>query len=427
MSDVVSLLGQIEDTGRDSRGPGYQRPGFSGTERELREWFLAEADRRGLDTEIDANGITWAWATQPGDNAVVTGSHLDSVPGGGAFDGPLGVASALAAFDDLKASGALDRATRPLALAVFPEEEGSRFGVACLGSRLITGAIDADRALGLKDSAGDTFADVARGYGLDPERVGRDQSRLAGIGSFIELHVEQGIGLINTDQAVAIGSSIIGHGRWHFSFAGQGNHAGTTPMSHRADPVVAASRVIGDIPTVAAATDASAVATVGRTLVHPGGTNVIASAMSFWLDIRHPDDAVVEQVLEAISRRASEYASATGVEVTVSRESYSPTTHFTADLNARLSSVLPTAPLLPSGAGHDAGILAAHVPSAMLYVRNPTGVSHAPEEACEVDDQRAGVDALVKVLERELGVDGAPTDAAPTDGVTAGPTTGGAA
>ncbi|WP_210604269.1 allantoate amidohydrolase [Brevibacterium oceani] len=427
MSDVVSLLGQIEDTGRDSRGPGYQRPGFSGTERELREWFLAEADRRGLDTEIDANGITWAWATQPGDNAVVTGSHLDSVPGGGAFDGPLGVASALAAFDELKASGALDRATRPLALAVFPEEEGSRFGVACLGSRLITGAIDADRALGLKDSAGDTFADVARGYGLDPERVGRDQSRLAGIGSFIELHVEQGIGLINTDQAVAIGSSIIGHGRWHFSFAGQGNHAGTTPMSHRADPVVAASRVIGDIPTVAAATDASAVATVGRTLIHPGGTNVIASAMSFWLDIRHPDDAVVEQVLEAITRRAREHASATGVEVTVSRESYSPTTHFTADLNARLSSVLPTAPLLPSGAGHDAGILAAHVPSAMLYVRNPTGVSHAPEEACEVDDQRAGVDALVKVLERELVVDGAPSDAAPTDGVTAGPATGGAA
>jgi N-carbamoyl-L-amino-acid hydrolase len=196
MSDVVSLLRQIEDTGRDVRGPGYQRPGFSATERELRDWFLAEAARRGLDIEIDANGITWAWATPPGENAVVTGSHLDSVPGGGEFDGPLGVASALAAFDELKSSGALERARRPLALAVFPEEEGSRFGVACLGSRLLTGAIDAERALGLKDSAGDTFAEVARGYGLDPERVGRDQSRLAGIGSFIELHVEQGIGLI---------------------------------------------------------------------------------------------------------------------------------------------------------------------------------------------------------------------------------------
>jgi N-carbamoyl-L-amino-acid hydrolase len=405
MSDVVSLLSQIEDTGRDPRGPGYQRPGFSATERELRDWFLAEADRRGLDTEIDANGITWAWATPPGENAVVTGSHLDSVPGGGEFDGPLGVASALAAVDELKASGALERARRPLALAVFPEEEGSRFGVACLGSRLLTGAIETDRALGLKDSVGDTFADVARGYGLDPDRVGRDQSRLAGIGSFIELHVEQGLGLAGTDQAVAIGSSIIGHGRWHFSFTGQGNHAGTTPMSHRADPVVAGSRVIGDIPTLAAATDASAVATVGRTLIHPGGTNVIASAMSFWLDIRHPDDAVVEQVLDAISRRANSHAVETGVRVEVSQESYSPTTHFTAELNSRLASVLPQAPLLPSGAGHDAGILAPHVPSAMLYVRNPTGVSHAPEEACEVDDQRAGVDALIKVLARELEIE----------------------
>lgn len=407
MSDVVSLLSQIEDTGRDTRGPGYQRAGFSNTERELRDWFLAEAARRGLDTEIDANGITWAWATAPGDNAVVTGSHLDSVPGGGAFDGPLGVASALAAFDELKESGALERAQRPLALAVFPEEEGSRFGVACLGSRLITGAIDSDKALGLKDANGDTFADVARGYGLDPNRIGTDRARLEAVGSFIELHVEQGIGLINTDQPVAIGSSIIGHGRWHFSFAGQGNHAGTTPMGHRADPVVAASRVIGDIPTLAAATDASAVATVGRTLIHPGGTNVIASGMSFWLDIRHADDAVVKQVLEAISKRAQAHAGDTGVEVSISQESYSPTTYFTAELNSRLSSVLPDAPLLPSGAGHDAGILAPHVPSAMLYVRNPTGVSHAPEEACEDDDQRAGVTALVKVLERELGVAGA--------------------
>ncbi|WP_309133176.1 allantoate amidohydrolase [Brevibacterium sp.] len=405
MSDVVSLLAQIEDTGRDSRGPGYQRPGFSSTERELREWFLAEADARGMDTEVDANGITWAWATSPGENAVVTGSHLDSVPGGGAFDGPLGVASALAAFDELKSSGALDRAQRPLALAVFPEEEGSRFGVACLGSRLITGAIDADRALGLKDANADTLADVATGYGLDPNRIGEDQSRLAGIGSFIELHVEQGIGLAGTDEPVAIGSSIIGHGRWHFAFSGQGNHAGTTPMSHRADPVVAASRVIGDIPVLAAAADARAVATVGRTLIHPGGTNVIASSMSFWLDIRHADDAVVTRVLEAISARAKEHATDTGAEVSISQESYSPTTFFTAELNERLRSVLPTAPMLPSGAGHDAGILAPHVPSAMLYVRNPTGVSHAPEEACEDDDARVGVQALAAVLERELGAE----------------------
>src|SRR5699024_12703203 len=157
-----------------------------------------------------------------------------------------------------------------------------------------------------------------------------------------------GVRLAGPDQAVASGSSIFGHARWHFSSTGQCKHAGTTPMSHRADPVVAASRVIGDIPPLAAATDASAVATVGRTLIHPGGTNVIASAMSFWLDIRHPNDAVVEQVLDAISRRAASHADETGVRVDVSQESYSPTTHFTADLNSRLASVLPQAPLLPS-------------------------------------------------------------------------------
>lgn len=406
MSDVVSLLDQIEDIGRDPRGPGYLRPGFSAEERTLREWFLSEADARGLDTEVDGNGITWAWATEPGENAVVTGSHLDSVPGGGAFDGPLGVASALAAVDELRASGRLDASGRPLALAVFPEEEGSRFGLACLGSRLLTGAVAAEKALALTDAEGTTLADALTAYGLDPARAGRDEERLGRIGSFLELHVEQGVGLAGTEHAVAIGSSIIGHGRWHFRFTGQGNHAGTTPLTHRADPVVAASRLIGDIPDIAAA-HAGAVATVGRTLIHPGGTNVIASAMDFWLDIRHPDDEVVAAVLADITRRAHERAAESGyagreVAATVDQESYSATTEFHSAFNERLSGLLPGAPLLPSGAGHDAGILAAHVPSAMLYVRNPTGVSHAPEEACEDEDARAGVKALADALAMEL-------------------------
>ncbi|WP_286957332.1 allantoate amidohydrolase [Brevibacterium sp. UBA7493] len=411
MTDVTSLMGQIETVGTDPRGPGYLRPGYSPIERELRDWFVAEAERRGLDVEIDTNGIVWAWATAPGENAVVTGSHLDSVPGGGQFDGPLGVASALAAYDELKARGTFDRPTRPFALAVFPEEEGSRFGLACLGSRLLTGAVAAADALTLTDQNGDTLADVVTRYGLDPARMGADRDRVNQIGSFIELHVEQGVGLINTDQPVAIGSSIVGHGRWHFRFTGQGNHAGTTPMAHRADPVAAASRLIGDIPALADGFD-EAVATVGRTSIHPGGTNVIASAMDFWLDIRHDSDDVVAEVLEAITTRGKERAAEAagpgarenGVEVglDVSRESYSPTTHFHRELNDRLRAVLPEAPLLATGAGHDAGILAAHVPSAMLFVRNPTGVSHAPEEACEDDDARAGAKALADVLAAEL-------------------------
>lgn len=406
-TDVVSLMRQIVDTGRDPRGPGYQRPGFSTVERDLREWFIAEANARGLDVEVDENGITWAWATAPGPNAVVTGSHLDSVPGGGQFDGPLGVASALAALDQLRADGRLERAARPLALAVFPEEEGSRFGVACLGSRLFTGAISQEKALGLTDDNGDTFADVARGWGLEPERMGRSQQRLDRVGSFIELHVEQGVGLIDLGQPVALGESIIGHGRWRLHFEGQGNHAGTTPMTHRSDPVVAASSVIAQIPCLAS-DFAGAVATVGRTQIHPGGTNVIASAMDAWLDARCASDATVEALQQAITQAAAQAAQAGGVEFTWSQESYSPTTGFDEALTSRLSTVLPDAPILNTGAGHDAGILAAHVPSAMLFVRNPTGVSHAPEEACEDDDARAGVRALADALAAELDVDGAP-------------------
>lgn len=401
MTDVNSLLAAIADLGRDPRGPGYLRPGFSSVELGLREWFLGEAAARCLDIEIDGNGVIWAWATPPGDGAIVTGSHLDSVPGGGAFDGPLGVTSALAALDELRADGRLHAARRPFALAVFPEEEGSNFGVACLGSRLMTGAITPEKALALKGAEGGTLADAVGAYGLDPTRMGRREDLERRIGTFLELHVEQGRALIDAGQAVAIGSSIVGHGRWKLSFTGQGNHAGTTPMAHRADPVVAASRLIGDVPELAG-THRGAVATVGRTAIHPGGTNVIASRMDVWLDVRHEAEDVVEAVVSAIGERASQRSEDTGVQVTLSRESFSPTTRFHSGLNDRLRSVLPEAPLLPTGAGHDAGILAARVPSAMLYVRNPSGVSHAPEEFCEPGDARVGARALAEVLAAEL-------------------------
>lgn len=420
-TSVTALMDAIRDVGRtpatqatSTQAPGYTRPGFSNTERTLRDWFIAEAAARFFDVEIDSNGITWAWVTPPGPNAVVTGSHLDSVPGGGEFDGPLGVASALAAVDLLRQDGRLPnprthnsaaRLPRPLAIAVFPEEEGSRFGVACLGSRLLTGAIDPPRALALTDADGTSFAEVASTFGLNPHNVGASpETNLGNIGSFIELHVEQGVGLINMGAPVAIGGAVVGHGRWRLTFTGQGNHAGTTPMGHRADPVVAASAVIGAIPGIVTSIDTQAVGTVGRTRIHPGGTNVIASRMDVWLDVRHRDDEVVGTVVEAITNRAHEVAHDCGVEVSVGQESYSATTRFDAGLTSRLQGVLPTAPVLDTGAGHDAGILAGYVDSAMLFVRNPTGVSHAPEEACEPADQHAGVVALADALAMELGV-----------------------
>ncbi|PQZ93017.1 allantoate amidohydrolase [Arthrobacter sp. MYb227] len=420
VSTVNSLLAAISDEGRDAKRGGYSRPVYSDAEITLREWFMAEANSRGLEVSTDANGIIWAWWDMPGSakdeasrrGALVTGSHLDSVPGGGAFDGPLGVASALAAYDVLaerEASGALLR-NRALALTVFPEEEGSRFGVACLGSRLLTGAIDPARALNLRDAQGNTFADIATAHGLDPARMGRDEVALARIGDFIELHVEQGKGLNSeeyTDHAgrgpaIAVGDSILGHGRWRLSFSGQGNHAGTTLMTDRADPMIAAAQTIVAVRQIAAAQD-SARATVGRLEPVPGGTNVIASRVDMWLDVRHPDDAITAMLVEKIHGQAQKLAAFEGCRVLLTEESFSNTVHFDSALTRSLSSsvqrLVPDAPLLPTGAGHDAGVLAAEVPSGMLYVRNPSGISHSPEEYVEDDDASAGVLALADALE----------------------------
>ncbi|NKX54456.1 allantoate amidohydrolase [Arthrobacter mobilis] len=400
---VAGLMAQIADTGRDAARGGYSRPVYSTAEQELREWFLDQARQRSLDTETDRNGVLWAWwdaghgARQ---DAVVTGSHLDSVPGGGAFDGPLGVASALAAVDHLRHRGRTPR--RPIALAVFPEEEGSRFGVACLGSRLLTGAIDPDRARSLRDPDGNTFADVAAAAGLDPRFVGPDPEALARIGAFVELHVEQGRGLIDLDRPVAAGSSILGHGRWRLTVTGQGNHAGTTLMEDRRDPVLAAASIV-HVVRDAALRHPGARATVGRMVPVPGGTNVIASSVNLWLDVRHPDDAVTAAVVERIHAEAIRAAAAEGCTVRLCEESLSPTVHFDPALRSRIGELLPAAPVLDTGAGHDAGVLAAGLPTAMLFVRNPTGVSHSPEEHVEDDDAEAGALALADVLEGLAG------------------------
>lgn len=395
---VRSLQADIAGIGRDPSRGGYSRPVYSTAELDLRSWFVAEAARRGLDVETDRNGIIWAWwdvATRDRRGALVTGSHLDSVPGGGPFDGPLGITSALAAVDLLRSRGHQPKTA--IAIAVFPEEEGSRFGVACLGSRLMTGAIDADRARNLTDADGVTFAERSAANGIDPAHLGPDPDRLAHIGGFLELHVEQGRGLIDLNQPVAIGSSILGHGRWRMSLLGQGNHAGTTLMTDRRDPMVAAASLILGVQQLAASTP-GARATVGRIQPVPGGTNVIASRVDMWLDARHPEDDVTAALVSAIRERGTEIAAGQGCAFSMIEESLSPTTSFDAAFQRHLSTVLPTAPIIDTGAGHDAGVLAAAIPTAMLFVRNPSGISHSPEEHVEDVDAEAGAAALADAL-----------------------------
>ena len=366
-------------------GGGYRRFAWTSVDSVLREWFAAEAAARGLDLVRDRAGNLWAWwgtpsASRPG---VVVGSHLDSVPDGGAYDGPLGVVSAFCALDLLRARGFSPG--RPIGGACFGDEEGARFGVACAGSRLLTGALPAERGLGLADAGGITMAAAMRSAGFPPEAVGRDDETLARIGAFVELHVEQGRGLVSLDRPVAVGSSIWPHGRWRLDLLGEANHAGTTRLEDRRDPMLDLAAAITAARTSAGSR--GGVATVGKVAVAPNGVNAIPSRVTAWLDARGPAALDV----------AAEVGAAAGVEPV--QESFTPDTTFDPALVRRLSGLLGDAPVLGTGAGHDAGILAgAGIPAAMLFVRNPTGVSHSPAEHAERDDCLAGIDALALVL-----------------------------
>lgn len=394
MSGVTGLLADLADLGRSPAG-GYRRSAWTSADLDLRAWFVAEAERRGLAVTVDRAGNQWAWWGDPDADGpgVVTGSHLDSVPGGGAFDGPLGVASAFCAIDALRARGL--RPARPIGVVAFSDEEGARFGLACVGSRAVTGTVPAERLLALRDAEGDSLADVLGGVGVPVRHYGHDPEAMARVGTVVELHIEQGrylADLSGPDAApVAVGAAIWPHGRWRVDLHGEPDHAGTTPLAHRHDPVLDLGRLVLDVR--AAAERAEALATVGRIEVEPNAVNAIPSRVRAWIDARAAREPAVRAVLAALKPYAP-------VE-----ESWTPATIFDPALAARLARVVgrplsgQAAPVIGTGAGHDAGVLTgAGVPTAMLFVRNPTGASHTPAEHAEDADCAAGVAALTDVL-----------------------------
>ncbi|MFF2547754.1 allantoate amidohydrolase [Kitasatospora sp. NPDC058063] len=388
------MWAELLPVGRSATSGGYRRFAWNSADAECRAWFEQQARSRGLTYELDRNGNQWAWLGDPnGQGAVVTGSHLDSVPDGGAFDGPLGVVSSFAALDELRARGT--EFTRPLAIVNFGDEEGARFGVACIGSRLTAGVLSREAAYELRDADGLRLPDAMEKAGYDPTAIGADDDRLARIGAFVELHVEQGRCLAE-EQPVGVAGAIWPHGRWRFDFHGEANHAGTTRIEDRRDPMLTYANTV--LAARKKAKLAGALATFGKVAVEPNGTNAIASLVRGWLDSRAADERTLTELVAEIERAAAERGERDGVRVELTRESYTPVVDFDGPLRDRLAKLLD-APVLPTGAGHDAGILASAIPTAMLFVRNPTGVSHSPAEHAEQADCLAGVAALADVLE----------------------------
>src|SRR5450756_610242 len=332
-SDAVTFDGTgaaLEPIGREASTGGYRRYAWTRVDATLREWFAGEATARGLGLVTDRAGNQWAWWGDPdaavaaGRSGVVIGSHLDSVPDGGAFDGPLGVVAALAVIDALRTKGFAPSC--PIAVVNFIDEEGARFGIACAGSRLITGKLDADTARGLRDADGVTMAEAMTAAGHDTEHVGPDDETLRRIGTFVELHIEQGRGLIDLGRPVAVASSSLPHGRWRIDLEGEANHAGTTRLEDRHDPMLALATTV--LAARAAASEHGCVATVGKVRVEPNGVNAIPSRVTAWLDARGPGEAGVRAVVEAVGRQSGAIA----VE-----ESWTPETAFDAALAQRLS------------------------------------------------------------------------------------------
>ncbi|UUW92808.1 allantoate amidohydrolase [Pimelobacter simplex] len=385
------MWSDLAPIGRSASSGGYFRQPWHSAELELRAWFREAATARGLELQEDPFGNLVAWWGPESADKVLTGSHLDSVLDGGAYDGPLGVVSSFAALDLMRERGV--EPTRRLGVSAFVEEEGSRFGRACLGSRLAVGATTWADAAELTDRDGVRLGDVIEGG---------TSTLLDGVATYVELHVEQGRGLIDLDAPVGVHNAIWPHGRYRYDIAGRADHAGTTRMEDRADPMLTYAM------TALAANKQARLsgqrATFGRIDVRPNGTNAVPSHVTAWLDARAESDDALAALVAAVEKQALERAGRDGTTVTVTPESVSGEVAFDVALRDELAALLGGVPVLPTQAGHDAGILQdAGIPTAMLFVRNPSGVSHSPYESAETADCLAGVEALADALTGLVG------------------------
>jgi allantoate deiminase len=362
--------------------------------------FLSERMRAlGMEVRVDAVGnLRGVWRPEgAGARRLVLGSHIDTVPDAGAFDGVLGVTMAL---ELVELSQAMER---PAAMEViaFSEEEGVRFSGPFLSSRAVAGRWDR-MLLEQKDADGVTLAEAIRAYGLDPHQISEaalDQDAAA----FVEFHIEQGPVLEAEGLQVAAVTGIVGQSRLDVEFAGEANHAGTTPMNLRHDALAAAAEWMVAVEAAARAEEGM-VTTVGRVEVKPGATNVIPGAARMSLDARHAEDATRKAAVEELIERARAIGERRGVRVRCETQMDVASVPMEERLTAYLCEAMEAEGLpakhMASGAGHDAMVMAGRVPTTMLFVRSPGGVSHNPAEAVREEDVEAALRVGARFVER---------------------------
>jgi len=343
----------------------------------------------GMNTWQDAVGnICGRYeAAQPGAQALLLGSHLDTVRNAGRYDGMLGVLAAIEVVDALNRAGL--RGAQAIEIIGFADEEGTRFNIALLGSRGLTGSWPASW-LACEDAQGVSVAQALALAGLSADAIFAAQRPVADFSAYLELHIEQGPVLEQEDLALGVVSAINGAHRLHARFTGEAGHAGTVPMRHRRDALAAAAEWLLFIEQTTQAFAPDIVATVGTLQCEPGAVNVIPGAVSLTLDIRSPQDEARDALLQRLLDQAEVIATRRGVgfshEIFYTIAATPCDEALRAQLSDAVREVQGRTMLLPSGAGHDAIAIAERWPSAMLFVRCAGGISHHPAESVTEDD-----------------------------------------
>ena len=387
-----------------SETPGETRRTFlSAPMRDVHEALASWMERIGMESRIEAAGnlrgvYPAAVPAAPRVTArrLFVGSHLDTVPNAGAFDGVLGVVLAIALIEQLEGR------RLPFAIEVvgFSDEEGVRFGVPFIGSRALAGRVDG-ALLSHRDEARKTVEEVIRDFGLDPARLPDAQAPADSLG-YLEFHIEQGPILESLELPLAVVDVIAGQSRADIRFTGMAGHAGTTPMTLRRDALAAAAAWIGEVEREAIATS-GLVATVGRIAAEPGAANVIAGMCELSLDVRHAADEVRTSAVQRLRTAAQNIAGRRGLEVAWDPRLEQPSVRLDAGLASMLDQALEAAGFTPhrmtSGAGHDAMIVASRMPAGMVFLRCARGISHHPAESVREDDVAAALEVGVRFLD----------------------------
>ena len=394
------VLARCQKLATFSEDPGSIRrtflsPPMRDCHREIAAWLHP----LGVEVTIDAVGNLRAFypASQAGAPTLLIGSHLDTVPNAGAYDGILGVVLAVALLQNLEGK----RLPFGIELVGFSEEEGVRFGVPFIGSRALIGKVDQE-LLECRDRQGISVLRAIEDFGLDPEQISQAGLKDDTLG-YIEFHIEQGPVLNSLGKPLAAVEAIAGQSRLEFTFTGRSNHAGTTPMNLRRDAIAAAAEWVSSVERLAHSVP-GLVATVGRLDAKPGAINVVAGEALGTLDVRHGSGEIRHHAVHSMVRAAEEIAARRGLKVQhrtlMEQQAVAMDPFLSNQIEAAIRDCGCEPHRMVSGAGHDAMILAQEIPAAMVFLRTPGGISHDPAESVALDDVAKAIECGRHLLNR---------------------------